>query len=181
MRRVLAVSIAVLLVFGVWAAVARPLIAMVTDRQHDIATLTERLATLRRAIARIPSLEQQDASLDARLDAGGRVWPDASDAATAALMQDRLGQAIRREGGVVRSASTIQGKDEGGLHSVRVRFSIEGTLETVERTLYAVQTAKPAMFVDSMTITAPSSVSRDRAPRLGLDVEVVGYIRTVRE
>jgi Type II secretion system (T2SS), protein M subtype b len=64
---------------------------------------------------------------------------------------------------------------------VRVRFSIEGTLETVERTLYAVQTSKPAMFVDSMTIAAPNSVSRDRAPRLGLDIEVVGYIRSVRE
>jgi Type II secretion system (T2SS), protein M subtype b len=173
--------IALLMVLAVWMIVASPFIAMVTDRQRDIATLSDRLATLRVAISRIPALEQRDASLDARLDAGGRVWPDASDAATAALMQDRLGQAIRREGGLVRTASTIQGKDEGGLHSVRVRFSIEGTLDTVERTLLAVQTAKPAMFVDSMTIVAPASMPRDRAPRLSLDIEVVGYVRSTKE
>jgi hypothetical protein len=179
-RRALAVLIAFLLVMVVWLVVARPLLALVTERQRDIAALSDRLSALRSAISRIPVLERQDASLDSRLDAGGGVWPDASDAATAAVIQDRLGQIIKREGGLVKTASTIQGTDEGGLHAVRVRFSIDGTLDTVEGTLLAVQTSKPALFVDSMTISAPATVSRDKPPRLSFDVEVIGYIKAAK-
>lgn len=179
-RRAVAVLILLLLLMVAWLLVVRPLVALVTDRQREIAVLSERLATLRLAISRIPMLEERDASLDTRLDEGGGVWTDASDAAVAAQMQDQLGQAIRRDGGIVRSASTMQGTDEGGLHAVRVRFSVEGTLETIERMLSAIQGFKPALFVDSMNITAPSSVPRDKPPRLNLDLEVIGYIRTSR-
>ena len=177
-RRGVAVAIAVLLVALVWLVAVRPLVAMVTDRQRDIASLSDRLATLRLAISRIPLLEQRDASLDSRLDAGGGVWTDVSEAAAAAQMQDQLGQVIRKEGGVVRSASTVQGTDEAGLRAVRVRLSVEGTLDTVERTLAAVRAAKPALFVDNMTISAPATMPRDRPPRLSMDFEVIGYIRT---
>ncbi|MFO1027176.1 MAG: type II secretion system protein GspM [Acetobacteraceae bacterium] len=179
-RRAAAVLILLLLVLVAWLLVVRPLVAMVTDRQRDIAMLSDRLATLRLAISRIPLLEERDASLDTRLDEGGGVWTDISDAAVAAQMQDQLGQAIRRDGGIVRSASTMQGTDEGGLHAVRVRFSVEGTLETIERMLSAIQISKPALFVDSMNITAPTTVPRDKPPRLNFDLEVIGYIRTSR-
>jgi Type II secretion system (T2SS), protein M subtype b len=176
-RRAAALMILLLLVLLFWLVLVRPLIAMATERQRDIAVLSDRLTNLRVAIGRIPALKERDASLDARLDAGGGVWPDASDAAVAAQMQDRLLQVVRRGGGVVKTTSTMQGTDEGGLHSVRVRFSIEGTLDTVEQTLLTVQTSKPAMFVDSMTIVAPMTIQRDKPPRLSLDIEVVGYLK----
>jgi hypothetical protein len=59
---------------------------------------------------------------------------------------------------------------------VRVRFSVEGTLETVRRTLAAIETSKPVMFVDSMTIMAPATFPPDKPPLLSLDLEVVGYM-----
>jgi hypothetical protein len=37
------------------------------------------------------------------------------------------------------------------------------------------------MFVDNMTITAPASFPVDKPPLLGLDVEVIGYLRTVQQ
>jgi len=179
-RRTAALTILLLLILLFWLVLVRPLIAMATERQRDIVVLSDRLATLRTAIARIPALQQQDASLDARLDAGGGVWPDASDAAVAAQMQDRLLQVVRRGGGVVKTTSTMQGTDAGGLHAVRVRFSIEGTLDTLEQTLLTVQTSKPAMFVDSMTIVSPMTIPRDKAPRLSLDIEVIGYLKAAQ-
>jgi hypothetical protein len=177
LRRALAIAILLLLPLLAWVAVASPLISVVANRQRQIDTLSDRLARLQAAIQRIPTLQLSEAAKRQQLDAAGGVWKDTSEAAIAAIMQDRLRQAIGSSSGVVKSASHVRGADENDLQTVRMRFAIEGTLDTVQQTLGVIKAARPAIFVDSMTITAPATFTRDKAPRLGLDLEVVGYIR----
>jgi hypothetical protein len=177
LRRALALAILLLVPLVIWIAVANPLIAVVTDRQSQIDTLSDRLARLQAAIRRIPTLERNEATRRQQLEAAGGIWTDTSEAAIAAIMQDRLRQAIAGSSGVVKSASHVRGQDENDLQTVRIRFTIDGTLDTVQQALGVIKAARPAIFVDSMTITAPASFPRDKAPRLGLDLEVVGYMR----
>lgn len=177
LRRALAIAILLALPLLVWVAVARPLIGVVVDRQAEIDALSDRLARLRAAIRRIPTLEANEAANKQRLEDAGGIWTDTNEAAIAATVQDRLRQAVGGSDGVVKSTSHLRGSDDKDLQTVRIRFSIEGTLDTVQHTLAAIELAKPAMFVDSMTIAAPATFSTAKPPLLGLDIEVVGFMR----
>lgn len=178
LRRALAVAILLAVPLVLWLAVADPLVGMVTDRKMEISTLSERLARLKATIARIPQLRRSEAESNRRLEEAGGVWTGTSEATIAATMQDRLRQAVSGSDGVVKSASHLRGAEENGLQTVRIRFSIEGTLATVEQTLAVIETSRPVMFVDNMTIAAPATFSADKPPLLGLDLEVIGYLRT---
>ncbi len=177
LRRLLAVAILLLLPVVVWVAVAQPLIGVVVDRQAQIDTLSERLIRLRAAIRRIPALELNETAARARLEAAGGIWTETNEASMAAIMQDRLRQAVSSSNGIVKSTSHLRGGTEKDLQVVRIRFNIEGTLDTVQQTLAAIAAARPAMFVDTMTVAAPASFTPDKPPLLGLDIEVIGYLR----
>ena len=181
LRRALAVAILFAVPLVVWLALADPLIAMVADRQTAIITQAERLARLKATIARIPELRRSESESNQRLEAAGGIWTGTSEAVIAATMQDRLRQAVAGSNGVVKSSSHLRGADENGLQTVRIRFVIEGTLATIEQTLAVIETSRPVMFVANMTVTAPASFPVDKPPLLGLDVEVIGYLRTVQQ
>ena len=177
LRRALALVILLVLLLVVWSVLIEPLIAMVIDRQTEITALSDRLVNLQAAIARIPELERRQAALKERLQAEGGIWTGASEAAVASIMQDRLRQVVSSGDGAIRSTSQMRGADEGQLQTVRVNFSIDGTLDTVARTLASIESAQPVMFVDAMTIAAPATIGPDKPPQLGLNIEVIGYMR----
>lgn len=180
LRRALAVAMLLILPLLLWLAVAQPLVALVVDRQGQIDTLSDRLARLQAAIRRIPILEGNEAVNRLRLEAAGGIWQDTNEAAMAAIMQDRLSRAVRGSNGAVRSTSHLRGVDEGDLQTVRIRFNVEGTLDTVQQTLAMIEAARPAMFVDNLTISAPANFVREKPPLLGLDIEVIGYLRNAQ-
>lgn len=177
LRRALALAILVALPLMIWVAAVQPLINLVADRQREITDLSDRLARLKAAIARIPELKRSEAAAQQRLQAAGGIWTGTSEAALAAEMQNRLREAVSATKGVVKSTSQLRGADEQGLQTARIRFTVEGTLDTVQRTLSVIETARPVMFVDSLTIVAPATFPPDKPPQLGLDMEVVGYMR----
>lgn len=177
LRGALAVAILFGLLLLAWFGMVLPVVGMATDRQSDIETLQERLASLQAIIARIPELERHDRAAKAKLDAEGGIWTGASEAAIATSLQDRLRQAVTSNGGVVKSTAYLGAVTEKDLKTIRVRVSIDGTLGTVQQTLAAVEDGHPAMFVDSMTIAAPARFTADQPPMLGLDLEVSAFMR----
>jgi hypothetical protein len=177
LRRILAIVILLMIPLLVWVVVARPLIGVVSDRRSEIDALSDRLVRLRAAIHRIPTLKANEAANQQLLESAGGIWTDTNEAAIAASVQDQLRRAVASSNGVVKSTSHLRGSDEKDLHTVRIRFTIEGTLDTVQQTLAAIDSARPAMFVDSMTIAAPASFTPTKPPLLGLDIEVIGYMR----
>jgi hypothetical protein len=158
-----------------------PLIDLSRDRQSDIASLTEQLDRLEAVAARKPELERKAGSLQALLAAAGGFWDGTSPAAIAAGIQDRLRAAAVGSGGRVKSTSEANEAAEHGFRKVTVRFGIEGTIETLQKTLAAVVTAAPALFVDGFTVAAPANEAvRDHPPVLNLDLNVAGYMRASR-
>jgi len=181
LRRLLALAILLLLLLVAWSAVILPLIGVVENRYAEIDTLSDRLASLRATIRRIPALEKHEADLRKRLDDDGGIWFGESESIVAAAMQDRVRQAVSSSDGVIKSASYLRGSDEKDFRKVRVSFSIDATLDSVERTLGTIENERPAMFVDNMTIVAPANVVPDKAPVLGLDIEITGYMWKPKE
>lgn len=175
-------TLALAVLFGMllvgWFAVASPLIDMVSDRQSEIETLQRRLASLNATIARIPELERRGRTAKAALDAAGSIWIGASDAAIAATLQDQLRQAVTKGAGTVKSTSYLGGATtDKDLQTIRIRLSADGTLETLQHTLAAVESARPPMFVESMMITAPAQFTTDKPPILALEFEISAFMR----
>jgi general secretion pathway protein M len=180
-RRGLALSILFGLLLVAWEGVVSPLIGFPRERQEQIDALSEELGRLRTITARRPELERQAAAVQGQLAAEGGFWSGTSAAAMAASVQDRLRQVVSGSGGRVKSASEGRQNSASGFHEITIRFSIEGTLETVQKTLTAIETSTPALFLNGLTITAPPDHSApDRPPVLNLDLDVTGYMRAAQ-
>jgi hypothetical protein len=180
--RTLAVAILVGMLLLAWFAVASPLIGMVSERQSEIETLQNRVASLQATIARIPELERRGRAAKAALDAAGSIWVGASDAAIAATLQDQLRQAVAKSSGTVKSTSYLGGAaTDKDLQTIRIRLSADGTLDTLQQTLAAVEAARPPMFVEGMTINAPAQFAADRPPILSLDFEISAFMRKAEQ
>lgn len=180
-RRALALAILLCLLIFAWGLVASPLIELSCDRQSEIDALSDELARLQAITARKAELERRAAALHGQLAAEGEFWTGASAAAIAAGVQDRLRQVVAGSGGRVKSTSEAKEGTGPDFHQVTIRFSIEGTLDTVQKTLAAIEASNPTLLVDGLTIAASGGVTpRDRPPSLNLDLDVTGYMRTPR-
>jgi F0F1-type ATP synthase membrane subunit b/b' len=176
--RALALAVLFGMLLLVWFVVASPLIDLLSERKSEIETLQRRSVSLKATIARIPELERRGRAAKAALDAAGSIWIGASDAAIAASLQDQLRQAVAKSDGTVKSTSYLGGATtDKDLQTIRIRLSADGTLETLQQTLAAVEAARPPMFVESMMITAPAQFTTDKPPILALGFEISAFMR----
>ncbi|MGE5269919.1 MAG: type II secretion system protein GspM [Thiohalocapsa sp.] len=180
LSRILAVAILLCVLLVGWYAILSPVIGMATERQSRIDALQERLAYLHATVARIPELERRTAAAKAQLDAAGGLWTGASDAAIAAALQEQLRQVVANSGGTVKSianSANSASASDNELQTIKVRLSVDGTLDTLQQTLAAVETSRPPMFVDSLQIAGPAQFSAEKQPMLTLDFEISAFMR----
>ncbi len=176
LRRGLALAILLVIVVLTWTFGIAPLIELSRGRWRDIAALSDQLSALQAIAARQPELERRAASAQGALAAEGGLWTGASAAEVGAGMQDQLRKVIAGSGGQLRSTAVIAEANEHGFHRVTVHFSIEGSLDTVQKTLAAVQAARPAIVVESVAIHAAGTAGAERPPQLTMDLDVSGYM-----
>ncbi len=178
LRRIFALGILALVVVLAWSLVVWPLLELSLDRRADIEALAAQASHFEAMIARKPALERQAHAMKQEVAAAGGFWSGPSGAAIAAVIQDRLREAVTAGGGRVKSTSFDHEANERGFRKIVVQFSIEGTLDTLQKTLAAVESKTPALFVDGFTVEAAEAQSaRDRAPVLDFDLTVAGYMR----
>lgn len=207
LRRAAALAILLLLTVAAWIVVADPVIGLARDRIDDIAALAQRRADLDLILSRRPDLRREEAALRVRLAEEGGFWAGASAPAIAAAVQDRLRQVVTAHGGLLKTAAEIRsaatlgaelGADRGAADrgadrgadpgagparaaAIRTRFRIEGTLETIRATLAAIETSRPALFVDGLTITGQDGDGTvEKPPMLALDLDVTAFRAPVR-
>ena len=176
MRRAAALAIFSALIALFWLAAMQPLIGLASDRRGDIAELSGQIAQLEGLMARQPGLQRRELSGRAQLTAVGGFWNGASAPAIAAAIQDRLREAVIAGGGQVTSTSEAHEAAEHGFRKITVHFTIEGTLDTMVKTLAAIETARPALFADNFTVATQENATEHKGPpTLDLDLDVSGY------
>jgi general secretion pathway protein M len=176
LRRCLALALLLTVLALGWTLAIQPLIDLSRDRRDDIAALSDQLAHLKSIIARRPDVERRAVSDRAALDAEGGLWAEASAAEVAAGMQDRLRKVIAGSGGQLRSTAVVSEAMDHGFRRVTVHFSVASVLDTVQATLAAIHSARPAMFVDSVAIHAITSGDAHNPPTLTMDLDVSSYM-----
>jgi general secretion pathway protein M len=175
-RRTLAVTILLTLIVLVWSTAVQPLIALVMNRQAAIASLADQVAGLEAVVGREPELQQRLRDGQRRLAVSGGLWAGSGAATIAAGVEDRLRAAVAAGGGQVTSTSEAHEAFEHGFRKITVHCTIEGTLDTMIKTLTAIETARPALFADNLTAAVQEAATGQKGPPiLDIDLDVAGY------
>jgi general secretion pathway protein M len=107
-------------------------------------------------------------------------WIGQSEPAVSAAIQGRLREVVSASGGSLRSTTDLPTAPDHGLSRVALRLQAEGTVPTLQAVLYAIETSKPALFVDGFAINASDSgaAAAGQPPMLSIQLDVFGFSRT---
>jgi general secretion pathway protein M len=179
LRRTAAVGVLGLLLLAGWFGIAQPMAWLWTGDAEADQAAADRLARLTALAQRRPVFAEQVRSLQKALADPALLWSGSSPALISAAVQAQLRQVISAAGGSVRSTTELPVVPEHGLLRVSLRVDAEGTVETLQRTLHAVEAATPILIVDDLMVTAPDggSTEAERPPVLSIRLDVTGYGR----
>jgi general secretion pathway protein M len=105
-----------------------------------------------------------------------------SPALAAATLQQVIKDAITDAGGSVVSAQVLAPAAEKHLQRIALKLRMTGDIGAMQRSLYAIESVRPLMFVDSLDITSSRKRARrgktvDGSVPLRATLEISGYRR----
>jgi general secretion pathway protein M len=185
LSRILALLLLAALPLLVWTVVVEPVIAAYRDADQAIARTQSLLNDYRQRAAQRPQLAELVTAEEARAAAVQGYLVAVDDALAAAELQDRVKSVIEAAGGTLRSAQSLEVAPVEGIAGVRraglqVRFSADS--ESLATILYGLETGKPYLFVDGLSVREPRRQRRrgdesEGPPELDVVVDLYGYMR----
>ena len=168
---VLAIALAI-------SAVALPL--WLLNQHYDVAI--DDAATRLERYSRIVGMReglQKKAGEVAGLEANRHFLKSASPALAAAELQEQATMILDRNGGKLNSIQILPHKDDGAYRQVSVNLQLTAPLSAVKAMLYALESARPYLFVDNFAIRAPyNPAARNDTgiePDMTVQFDLTGY------
>ncbi len=159
------------------AAVAMPL--WLLNRRYDVAL--EDATTRLQRYARIAGMREGLQKKAIEVNALGKTphfLKSASPALAAAELQEQARVVLEANGGKLNSIQILPPKDEGAYRQVSVSMQLSAPLSAVKAMLYALESARPYLFIDNFSVRSPVSFAgRDAAaePDLVVQFDLTGY------
>ncbi len=142
---------------------------------EDAATRLERYS---RVVGMRDGLQKKAAEV-AGLEANHHFLKSASPALAAAELQEQATIILDQNGGKLNSIQILPHKDDSAYRQVSVRLQLAAPLSAVKTMLYALESARPYLFVDDFFIKAPNSLAaRNESatePDLIVQFDLTGY------
>jgi general secretion pathway protein M len=160
------------------AAVALPL--WLLNQRYDVAIdgAATRLDRYSRIVGMRDGLQKKAAEV-AGLEANHHFLKSASPALAAAELQEQATIILDQNGGKLNSIQILPHKDDGVYRQVSVNLQLTAPLSAVKAMLYALESARPYLFVDNFAIRAPfNPAARNDAatePDLIVQFDLTGY------
>ncbi len=151
-RRLLAVTLLVLLVLGVYAAIVAPLQQRFTAYDETIEQSARLLERFRQETMDPAALERQRRNLEsARRGTDGLLKGD-NEAIAGAFVQHFVTTAVEAEGGTLRSIQVLPVKAENGFRRITTRAQINVTTPALRDLLHRIEASRPFLFIDSLDV-----------------------------
>jgi general secretion pathway protein M len=164
LSRLLAIALLVLLVAGAYLIGIRPLVA--SYRANEVA-IAEAQALIGRFGAMATSqhdLEQRVQELTELHASEPYYLTRETDALAAVELQNRVSEAINKNGGTIRSIQPLPSEKEDEFQRVTLRVQLTTTIESLFHIVYELETTQPFLFLDNVEI-------KSRPPRIAADGE----------
>jgi general secretion pathway protein M len=149
-----------------YVLLVEPILVGYRERDQAIEEVNHQLAHFQRLAATRPILARQLESLTAEEGAGAHYLNGGTDALAAAGLQDRVSALVAGKGGALQSVQPMSGVDEEGFRRISLRIRMTATTEELFKTLYALETGTPVLFVENLDIR--SRYTRQRTDQAGL-------------
>lgn len=154
--RALAVSLLLIVIGAVVAAVAIPAWLLNERYDSDLADYTNRLKRYRQVVALRPAIEEATKAVEAR--AGRQYYlKAASPALSAAELQEMVTKTIETNQGKVGSSQVLSAKEDGKTAQpvkISILVQISASIIPLMKILHTLETSQPYLFVDQLTVQA---------------------------
>lgn len=173
-------ALALLVLVFILAALALAVPVMLAHRHYDatIEQLTDRMERYRRIIAMAPGLK---AGLEQVKAHDGRKFylKNATPALAAAEIQEIAKTVIDAQSGKLTSIQILPHKDEGGYRQIAVNLQFSGSIASIQKILYALETRQPYLFVGNLSIRSRMMGNYRTAPGVEpeyfVQFDLIGY------
>lgn len=150
-----ALAVAVLLVM--------PVQAFFAERDAQIASQRTLLARFNAVAAQQTRVETAVHEVDAQVE-HGEFLGGTNEGVIVADLQTRLKAMAEAAGARLRSVQSLPPKTREEVRYVGARLDVYGPLAAIQRTLHAVETGKPYLFVDAAVVRAAPPVNMQGLP-----------------
>jgi len=182
----LAVSIFILLVIAVVAAVAIPIWSVNQHYAEKISQMSTRLAILKRNSAERELLMPEYNRLKNFRLSDKRYLQSKSEALAAAEIQRVIKAIIVPNNGEILSTQIISHNQREKIPQITLKVRMRGNINTLVKVFYKIETGDPFLTIDNLTLRSRNvrkrrSVRRNKTPQvpndLDIQFEISGYIR----
>jgi general secretion pathway protein M len=164
---------------AVFVLIADPIYALFAERDTQIAETSETLARMKAVASRKPDVDGLARQVDAESDLG-EFLAAANEGAANAALQARLKTMAEAAGARIRSVQGLVAKSNGQIRYIGARIDVYGVLGAVHKTVHAIESGKPYLFVSNASIRLSRSVGAPGAttePVIDAQLDVFGAIR----
>ena len=168
LSRLLAIALLVLLVAGAYLMGINPLVASYRANEVAIAEAQALLGRFGSMATGQHDLEQRVEELTELHASEPYYLTRETDALAAVELQNRVSEAINKNGGTIRSIQPLPSEKEDEFQRVTLRVQLTTTIESLFHIVYELETTQPFLFLDNVEI-------KSRPPRIAVD----GDLRSV--
>jgi general secretion pathway protein M len=178
-----------LIIVGAFALLLVGLLATPVYYQHqrydeELSKRQDRLQRFRQALAGIPRLEQEIQALRDAARTDEYYLEARTPALAGAALQSRIKAVVEANGAeLVRIQTMNEEKEDWGLR-VPVKVTMRADVEAMTQIFYELESAKPYLFLDQLTVRAMQIRRNPRQPQKNatersnqVDFFVAGYLR----
>ena len=150
--QVLALSLLLVALAGVYLLVVSPLLGLYAERAAVLENRRMLLPRLQAAADELPILRARVEQL--RVAAGTRkiTLEGASDPIAAATLQSRIEELAASVGATIGSTESLPAEGRSGYRRIGLRYVLSGSYETLIKLLAKLETATPPLVIDNLHI-----------------------------
>jgi len=174
-RRVAAIAILLGTPLLVWSVILRPAASLILGEQDGFASDMTKLALLRRNVREAPVLLARLHAAQKEMRASKTYWHQSSMADISAAMQARIRQVVVQAGGTVISTADLAAHTDHDFLQVQVRANISQPAAALYRTLQSLESAEPALVLNSLELKPSQPVSPTDEPQVAVDIVLSAY------
>jgi general secretion pathway protein M len=130
--------------------------------QQAQVELQDRLQRYERLLASRDELHRQLEFIRSQQANQDYYLPRTTPTLAATELQQQVSQLVQNYGGSLASSQILPAREQNGVVRVALRVQLSGDAETLQRTLYDLESAEPFLFVDNLQVRSRSIRERIR-------------------
>jgi general secretion pathway protein M len=170
--KILAVSIAALLLAILYVAIVVPLAGLFDANAQALEDRRAVLVRYEQAARDLPRL-RDEGEARGQQPGGGLLLAGSSDAVAAADLQSALKELVEADGATLESAQTLPAETIGAFRRVGVRLAFSGSLDLLTSVLLGIEASNPVLSVGGLELR--SSEDDDSSQNLTIAMDVYGF------